>query len=256
MTSDAEPGREPCPGSRMRAPAAFPATSWALIQGCQEAGDQEERTRRLDLLFQNYWGPVYSFVRRSWTRDPEEALDLTQAFFLAFFEKDFVAMVSAERGRFRTFVRTVLRHFLTDKMRIERARKRRPQGALLSLDRIDPDAAGPAAPEADPEKSFDEDWKRATIHAALSSLRQEARDGGREAFVDLFVECYLESDEGARPTYRELASRTGMGYHQIKNGLHRARADFAAHLKREIAEQAATDEDFRAEARELFGIGP
>lgn len=247
MTSDTGPGRPPSP---------FPATSWALIQGCQEADNPAERTRRLDRLFQNYWGPVYSFVRRSWTRDPEEAPDLTQAFFLAFFEKDFVALVSAERGRFRTFVRTVLRHFLTDKMRIERARKRRPEGPLLSLDRIDLDVAGPAAPDADPESRFDEDWKRATIRVALSSLRREAKEAGREGLVDLFVECYLESGESARPTYRELAARTGLDYHQIKNGLHRTRADFALHLKREIAEQAATDEDYRAEARELFGIEP
>ncbi len=201
-------------------------------------------------MMRKYWGPVFFFVRRYWTRDVDKAKDLTQAFFLAFLEKDFLASVDAEKGRFRTFVCAALKNFLRNERRAERAKKRRPEGQLLSLEDLvvedrDFDV------EADPTEAFDDDWRRATLEAALTAVRALARAAGKEVFVQAFVEAYLEGEEGKRPSYDELGRRFDLSYHQVKNGLAWVRERFAACLRREVEEQVSSPEDLREEAGAL-----
>jgi len=45
--------------------------------------------------------------------DPEAARDLTQGFFAELLDKDFLADVTPEKGRFRVFLLASLRHFLS-----------------------------------------------------------------------------------------------------------------------------------------------
>ena len=77
-------------------PGPFPDTCWSLIQRCQSV---EPVRGEFDQLIRRYWPPVYYFVSRNWTRNREEAKDLTQAFFLTFIEKDYLEGVAAEKGR-------------------------------------------------------------------------------------------------------------------------------------------------------------
>ena len=73
-------------------PQPFPETNWSLIHQCQDS-DPENLRASLDILFRKYWSPVYFYIIRYWTRDPEQAKDLTQAFFMAFL----IAMVSSQK---------------------------------------------------------------------------------------------------------------------------------------------------------------
>ena len=52
-------------------------------------GTETEARRALENLCQTYWQPVYAFVRHLGS-DPDEASDLTQAYFAELLEKDFL----------------------------------------------------------------------------------------------------------------------------------------------------------------------
>ena len=79
------------------------------------AGDAPSPQAELALadLCRTYWYPLYAFVRRK-GNTPHDAQDLTQAFFVRLLEKNYVAQSDRERGRFRTYLLTALKHFLAD----------------------------------------------------------------------------------------------------------------------------------------------
>lgn len=89
----------------------FATTHWSLVLA---AGDRRhaEADQALERLCRAYWPPVYAYVRRR-VRDVHEAQDLTQAFFERLLEKQFLAQAQRERGRFRAFLLTAIKHFLS-----------------------------------------------------------------------------------------------------------------------------------------------
>ena len=91
MTSHTQVGRED-----------FPKTCWTLVVA---AGDplRDDCRNALVRLCENYWYPVYAYVRR---RDyPEaEAQDLTQDFFVRILEGRYLNRADPNRGRFRSFL--------------------------------------------------------------------------------------------------------------------------------------------------------
>src|SRR4026207_2179399 len=86
----------------------FGSTLWSTVQQAREGSGEA-----LDRLVAEYWKPVYFYVRRR-GHGVDDAKDLTQAYFAAFVEKDFLKDVAAERGRFRSFVMSSVGHFLSD----------------------------------------------------------------------------------------------------------------------------------------------
>ncbi len=90
--------------------------------------------RALAELCGTYWYPLYVYVRRRGCR-PEEAEDLTQAFFARILGgDDILQMADPGRGRFRSFLLAALDHFLANQWRRDRARKRGGGQPVLSLD--------------------------------------------------------------------------------------------------------------------------
>ena len=70
-----------------------------------------------------YWYPLYAFVRRK-GHPPEEAADLVQGTFLTLLDRDGLAAVAPERGRFRSFLMAACAHHLADCRDRDRAAKR------------------------------------------------------------------------------------------------------------------------------------
>ena len=59
--------------------------------------------RALAALCENYWFPLYAFVRRA-GHAAEDAQDLTQAFFAELLAKNVLAVADPQRGKFRSFL--------------------------------------------------------------------------------------------------------------------------------------------------------
>ena len=76
--------------------ARVATTQWSQILAARE-GSESEVHRALEILCQTYWQPLYAYVRAQ-GNDPEEASDLTQAYFAELLEKDFLAQVDPDEG--------------------------------------------------------------------------------------------------------------------------------------------------------------
>ncbi|MBI4613947.1 MAG: sigma-70 family RNA polymerase sigma factor [Planctomycetes bacterium] len=237
-------------------PKPFPETSWTSVQACRE-GSQDAYRVGLDTLFRKYWGPVYFYIRRNWSRSVEDAKDLTQEFFLNLVERDFVEEFDASRGRFRTFVCAALSHFLCNRARADKARKRRPEGGIVSFDRlreVQPNFDIPAPGAGESIDQLDADWKNAIVAAVVGALRERAARGGKSAFFELFLRYDLAPQGDSKPTYRQLASAVGVSLPQVANGLRWARENYREIFIEELRDQVSSEEDLRAEARDLFGV--
>src|SRR6266446_8651404 len=89
---------------------AFVTTHWSVVltaQGRSPAADEA-----LEKLCRTYWWPLYGFVRRNGCT-PEEAQDLTQAFFARLLERRDLETVRQERGRLRSYLLASLKNFLS-----------------------------------------------------------------------------------------------------------------------------------------------
>lgn len=240
-------------------PRPFPQTHWSLISRCQDTDGPAYR-ESFEALCGRYWAPAYWFIRRYWVRDPEQAKDLCQAFFLRFYEKDFLRSVDAQKGRFRSFVCAALRRFLSKEHRDANRLKRRPAGGvLLSVEALREEHEGFELPaeEAGPEEMeamFREEWKRTIVRNAVTRMREQARGTDRNDAVEIFARYQVEYEKGSRPTRPQLAEAFGLTLNQVNYALRGMEKEFVQAIKVELRDQVSSEEDFTAEARDLFGI--
>lgn len=239
----------------MGGPRPFPETSWSLLQACR-ADDRAAAEEPLGRLFRKYWGPVYFYVRRTWGADVTEAKDLTQAFFLNLLDKAVVEGFDADRGRFRTFVCSALKHFLMNARRAEQAARRRPEQGVASFEQLQVAERGFDVPAADasPDAQLSADLRTAVVDAAVAALRAQYAGSPRGVMVDLFVRYHLDRLPGERLRYEDLARDAGLSVAQVTTGLHWARGAFEAALLAEMRDLVGSEDDLWDEARELFGI--
>jgi RNA polymerase sigma-70 factor (ECF subfamily) len=134
----------------------FETTHWSLVLAA--GGDSSRAEEALCSLCRAYWPPLYAYVRR-WGHHPEDAADLTQAFFADLLGREDLKGVDPDRGRFRTFLLACCRNFLCKDRR--RSSVRGP--APISIDAEDAERGYRIEP-ADtltPEQLFDRRWARA-----------------------------------------------------------------------------------------------
>ncbi len=136
----------------------FATTRWSVVISAGQTHSPDSQ-RALASLCETYWVPLYVYVRRR-VSDVNEAQDLTQAFFAELLEKNYVGTASPARGRFRAFLLTALKHFLSKEWERARAQKRGGGRPLYSLDFDSADSLlrfGPA-PGLTAEQCFDKQW--------------------------------------------------------------------------------------------------
>jgi RNA polymerase sigma factor (sigma-70 family) len=239
-------------------PGNFPTTRWTVLAGAR-AADPEERRRSFETLVAAYWRPVYKHVRLRWGKEPEDAKDLTQGFFLRVMEKDFFAPYDPARSRFRTFVRTCLDGYLANERAAARAQKRGGGAPLLSLEYEMAEGelarGGPPSPDSI-ERVFETEWARSVFAIAVAALERECAAAGRAEHFALFRRYDLCDGEGERPTYEALAAEFGVPATTVTNRLALARREFRRIVLETLRELTATDEEFRQEARWLLGTDP
>src|ERR1043165_4479 len=83
-------------------PGVFNTTHWSVVLAARDLEAPDARAA-LTRLCQMYWYPLYCCVRRH-GHSPQDAQDLTQAFFAKLLSKNQMALADPERGRFRTFL--------------------------------------------------------------------------------------------------------------------------------------------------------
>src|SRR6266516_7769894 len=115
--------------------AQFNTTHWSVVLAAGQT-DSVETSQALQTLCRAYWYPLYCYVRRA-GHTPEDAQDLTQEFFARLLEKNYFALASRERGRFRSFLLTSLKNFLTNEYLRNTRLKRGGTQPMISFDAAD-----------------------------------------------------------------------------------------------------------------------
>ena len=124
-----KPERLPARGDR------FATTHWSMVVSAG-VGRSPEAGRALATLCENYWFPLYAFVRRA-GYSAEDAQDLTQEFFARLLAQRFLAKADRQKGKFRSFLLAALKHFLADQWDRAHAQKRGGGQTVISFDSLD-----------------------------------------------------------------------------------------------------------------------
>lgn len=230
----------------------FTTTHWSVVLS---AGDHEspQAADALERLCRTYWYPLYAYVRRDGS-SPEDAQDLTQAFFARFLQKDYLADVRREKGRFRSFLLASLRHFLADERDRSRAIKRGGGRTLLSLDAQDAEGRYLLEPqdELTAEKVFERRWALTVLDSVRVRLREEyARASKAERFAVL--ESFLPGEQ-ANCTYAQAASRLGIAPGTVKWEVHQLKRRYRELLRAEIAHTVPSSDEIDEEVRHLIAV--
>jgi RNA polymerase sigma factor (sigma-70 family) len=230
--------------------SGFPTTAWTVVSRARSGVDSEAR-EALAFLCAAYWLPLYSFARRL-GHASEDALDLTQGYFALLIEKDYLADVRLREGRFRAFLLTSFRHFLSKERDRARALKRGGSRVLLSIDAQT--AEGRHADEPldalDPEALFERRWALTILERAMTRLRHDYDTAGRTLEFEQ-LEPYLTGVEPKVP-YQSAAERLGTTEGAIKKMVHRLRRQYGLLLREEIAATVADPAGIDAELRHLL----
>jgi len=232
-------------------PRSFASTHWSmvLLAGHKSSPDA---AAALATLCATYWFPLYAYVRRG--HNVNEAQDLTQDFFAQLLEKDYVAEADPERGRFRAFLLTSFKHFLSKERGKARAQKRGGGRLPLSLDLDSGESryvSGPAD-RLTPEQLYDRQWAVTLLEGVMGRLELEMRESGRGDHFDKLKEFIVSSSQGA--TYAKTAESLGTTEAAAKMATHRMRKRYRELLRQEVAETIEHVADVEDEIRSLFAI--
>lgn len=229
----------------------FATTHWTVVLAAGQRHTPQSDAA-LEQLCRNYWFPLYAYVRRR-GHPKEDAEDLTQAFFARFLAKNYLAGLSAERGRFRAFLLAALKNFLANEWDKSQRLKRGGGQVALSMDweTADTKFQVAATGEPNPEQAFDREWALALLAKVIERLQAEcAADGKAKLFEQLKI--FLAAGKG-EAAHGEVARALGMEEGAVRVAVHRLRKRYRQLLRDEIAntlsDPAMVDEELRA----LFG---
>lgn len=248
--------REPAPTSSAppsgARPGLFRTTHWSVVLAAG-GGATPDAEAALASLCQAYWYPLYCCVRRH-GHPPEDAQDLTQAFFAKLLEKGQFALADPQRGRFRTFLLRSLENFLHNHHRDARALKRGGGREIVSWDAQDAETRYAAAPAdtLSPATLYEREWAGALLEGALRRLEAEFALRGREGLFQA-LEPHLWGDETSAP-HADIAARLGMTVVAVRVTLHRLRQRFHELLLEAIANTVADPAEAVDELRHLRRI--
>ncbi len=240
--TQSEPGK-------FREHGGFDTTLWTVVL---HAGQSESphASAALDRLCRGYWYPLYVFVRRQ-GYDPDQAQDLTQEFFCCILRKNYLKAADPNRGRFRTFLLTCLKHFLADEWDRSQRQKRGGGATIFSLDaeraerryKLDP------ADSLTPERAYKRRWAEELVEQVMTRLQGEFIKEGKADRFEAF-KAFLVGDDPA--SQAEVGARLGLSESAVKSGLFRMRQRYAELFREEIAQTVASPEEVEEELKELF----
>ncbi|MCI0540353.1 MAG: sigma-70 family RNA polymerase sigma factor, partial [Verrucomicrobiales bacterium] len=229
--------------------ATFGTTHWSVVLAAG-GGDREKAREALEQLCAGYWYPLYVFARRQ-GYDAEESEDLTQEFLARLLQRNDLAEVSPERGRFRSFLLASFRHFLANEYHRQQTEKRGGRAIVVSLDHEEPESRyrlDPADPVT-PETLFKRRWALTVLERAVERVRKEYAASER---ADLFEELKEFLCNQRALAHAAIASKYGISVGSVGVTIHRLRKRYAEVLREEIAHTVSALEEIDDEIRHLI----
>jgi RNA polymerase sigma factor (sigma-70 family) len=230
--------------------AQFPTTRWSQVVAAGDRADPAAH-QALAQLCAAYWYPLYAFVRRK-GHPPEEAADLVQGTFVNLLDRDGLAAVTPERGRFRSFLMASCAHHLADCRDRDRAVRRGGGKTPIPFDRVVAEGRYLAEPvnELTAERLFERRWATSLLDHAVARLEAESIATGKADLVSHLLPT-LTGGRSEAPL-ANIAAELGMSAGAVKMAASRLRKRFGEILREEITRTVADPADVEAEVRALF----
>jgi RNA polymerase sigma-70 factor (ECF subfamily) len=232
-------------------PRQFSTTLWTQVLRARDAGEASAG-EALNALCKVYWFPIYGFCR-SRGMQAAEAEDATQGFFAQFLLRGSLGRVNPEKGRFRSFLLTCLKHYLADEWDKGRAQRRGGAWTAVPLDLATAEELIDSTSADSPELAYDRRWARSLVDRVLGEVRQEFSGSGVGRLFAMLNGEEL-SPEGREWRISEIADLLGMKEDAVKYQARRMKQEFRQRLKREIARTVESPAETEAELRHLLSI--
>jgi RNA polymerase sigma factor (sigma-70 family) len=231
-------------------PSQFPTTRWTLVVA---AGDPHRKEARSALVYlcENYWYPLYAYLRRR-GYPAHRAQDLTQEFFIRVLEGRYLDRADPEKGRFRWFILTSLKFYVADEEDRDRAQKR-GGGTVEPLEFWSGEQRYQREPAHDetPERIFERRWALTVLDRVVERLREEFVQHGRPEHFDR-LKVFLLGQSVA--PYAALACEMNTSEGALKVAIHRLRKRYRELFRQEIADTVADPAEVESELRFLAAV--
>lgn len=223
---------------------AFPTTCWTMLADATLDGDPVGR-EALTSFCQEYRKPVEASLRR-YGVPAEQVEDHLQDFFLKLMRGRLWKRADASRGRFRTFLLTILHNMLLHHWRAGEAQKR---GSGMPMQSLDEDGAEFSAPTEEQTHQFDRDWALHLVDQALAKLEAEFVTAGNGDEFEVLKRFLPGSEDPV--SMEEAALLTGVSEGSIRVSVHRMRRRFREILRAAVARTVSAPHEVDEELRYL-----
>lgn len=223
----------------------FATTHWSVILDGQR--DPAHARAALVEICRDYRLPVLSYLRTHGYRQAD-AEDLTQEFFARLVEQRWDGRADPSLGRFRAFLLTALRRFLSNELARDRAGRRGGTLQRVALDEVE--LSTPHAQS--PEQAFNHAWMMTVVEHAAQRLEHEACRVGRQALYRRLAEYLVEPPDPAE--YRGVADELGLKPNTVAVHVHRLRRRLRELIREELAETVSDTDALDAELQALREI--
>jgi RNA polymerase sigma-70 factor (ECF subfamily) len=183
-----------------------------------------------------------------------DAQDLTQGFFACLLEKERLATVTPEKGKFRSFLLASFNHFLADAHDRSQRLKRGGDREIISIDAQQAEDKYKLEPadQRTPENLFERQWAVALLDRVLERVRLELDAAGKARLFQELQTCLVGERDG--PKQSEMAARLGMSESALAVTVHRLRQRYRQLLREELARTVGSREEIDEEMRHLFAV--
>jgi DNA-directed RNA polymerase specialized sigma24 family protein len=228
----------------------FATTQWSIVLGAGGRLSRVDARAALSELCEIYWPPLYAYLRHR-GESPANAADTVQGFFALLLEREDLASVHPERGRFRSFLLASLKHFQANERDKQAAIKRGGGRSLLPLDVEAAEDQFKFEPldARTPETLYDRCWALTVLDRAKGKLREAyAKTAKLERFETLLP--YLGGE--AQQSYRDAADALELTEGAVKTAVHRLRREYRDAIRSEIAQTVESEDEIDLEIAALF----
>lgn len=195
-------------------------------------------------LCQQYWPPLYAFVRRR-GHSPHDAKDLTQEFFARFLEKRWLGTADQSRGKLRTFLLTAMKHFLANEWDKSQTLKRGGQQVITSLDEDLGESLLASAATLPDDSAYDRGWALTLLQTTLHRLQDEYASAGKLRDYEI-LKPSLTAARG-EIDYDFISKELNILPSSARTFIHRIRQRFRELFRAEVAGTVATDDNLEEE---------
>jgi RNA polymerase sigma factor (sigma-70 family) len=229
----------------------FHTTQWSMVIRAGQRRDSDAQAA-LAKLCERYWLPLHAYVRRRMT-NLEEARDITQAFFAHLLEKNTLGQADPQRGRFRSFLLTAIKHFLANEHERQQALKRGGEARKLSLDFESGESRLNLEPthEETPDRIYERQWVFTLLNTVMQRLETEFAATGKSRQYELLQGAITAGENLDYAIIAQDLAATEEGVRQMAS---RLRKRYRELLREEVGWTVDDPANIDDEIKSLFSL--